>query len=200
MMTGMAADRHAGLCLMISAAALIAGLVVGCERDTPIAKLASAPENEPDQTFLDSRIVVTETGITSAIVAAESIGVYTDTGFTAVEGGVTIEFFDSGGAQTSTLTADRGEGWGLYDEVDSLIACGNVTVISTDGTKKMETGSSFTWKAGTRRVYADGLVRLITGDAVEEGVNFVANDDLSEYSMDDVSGEYGGGGFSLPDR
>lgn len=181
-------------------AAVIMAHFASCSREPSVSRIGDAPENEPNQQFSHSRIVITEVGVTSAIVQAESIQVFQATGYTAIEGGMIIDFYNKNGEQTSELTAGRGEVWGLFEKVDSLTARDNVTIVSTDGLKRMETASAFTWNAETRKIRADGLVKLITEDATEQGINFVATDDLSEYSMDNVTGEYEGSGITLPDR
>ena len=43
-------------------------------------------------------------------------------------------------------------------------------------------------------------MKLVTEDAVEQGVNFVANDDLSEYRMENVSGVFEGKDINLHGR
>lgn len=181
------------LCLVLSF-----GIISGCEEKTEYAEVSSVPVREPDQHFLMSRMVITENGITSAIVEADTVDVYADNDFTSIDGGIVMEFFDKKGEQTSTLTADHGGVWGLYEEVDSLKATGNVVIVSVDSTKRMETASSLTWISETRKIYADSLVRLATESGIEQGINFEANEDLSEYRMDNVSGEIEGSEFNLP--
>jgi len=176
--------------------------IVGCEKNTTVPKAAKPAVNEPDQTFLKSRIVITESGITNAIVQAESVKVYMDSGFTAVDGGVQIEFFNKKGEHVSTLNARQGQVWGLYDKVDSLKAIGSVTVVSTDKKKRLETPNSLIWIASTRMIFAERntMVKLTTEDAVEQGINFVANEDLSEYRMENVSGFYEKDTITLPGK
>ena len=174
-------------------AGLIAALVLaGCEQESTVTQLTEVQGNEPDQEFIDSRIVITEQGRTNAIVQAESISVFQNQNFTTFDGGITIEFFDDRGELTSSLKAGHGEVWGLYEDVDSLRARDNVEVVSADGAKRMNTDSSLSWSAQSRKIFADGLVTLTTSNAVEQGVNFVAKDDLSEYTMENVSGVYQG--------
>ena len=176
--------------------------VYGCDKKTTISEVKDIPGNEPDQEFLASRIVITEHGITNAIVQAESINVYSDKNLTSIDGGVMIDFFDNYGKKSSTLTAKKGNVWGLYDKVDSLKATGDVVIISADKDKRMETSSSLCWISSARKIYAprDSLVKLITNDGVEQGINFNAKDDLSEYSMENVSGVFEGEEISLPGR
>lgn len=178
-------------------AAMLILILGGCTREPSIATLDTVPDIEPDQQYRTARIVITEGGVTGAIVSADSINVFMDRNYTEIAGGMTIDFFDRDGEQTSTLTSDTGEVWGLYEEVDSLTARGDVVVVSADGLKRMETASAFTWVSATRTISADSLVTLITEDAVERGYNFVAADDLSEYRMDNVTGRYEGQGLPL---
>jgi len=174
----------------------------GCEKNTTISQVKNIPDNEPDQKFIKSRIVITENGITYAIVQAESVKVFVDSDYTSLEGGILIDFFNKKGEYVSTLTAQMGEVWGLYDEVDSLKAKNNVIIVSADKDKRLETSSSLSWISSTRKIYADrdSLVRLVTEDAVEQGINFVANDDLSEYRMENVSGIFERKDINLPGR
>ena len=176
--------------------------IIGCEKNTTISQVKNIPDNEPDQKFVKSRIVITENGITYAIVQAESVKVFVDSDFTSLEGGILIDFFNKKGEYVSTLTAQMGKVWGLYDEVDSLKAKNNVVIVSAEKDKRLETSSSLNWISSTRKIYADrdSLVKLITEDAVEQGINFVANDDLSEYRMENVSGIFERKDINLPGR
>ena len=175
---------------------------LGCEKDSSISQVKTVEENEPDQKFIKSRIVITENGVTYAIVEAESVKVYSDSDFTSLEGGILIDFFDRDGEFISTLTSDRGEVWGLYNEVDSLKAIDNVVIVSEENDKRLETPSYLNWIASTRQVYAEknSVVKLISGNSVEEGTNFVAKDDFSEYSMDNVSGTIESNDINLPGK
>ncbi len=176
--------------------------IIGCEKNTTISQVKNIPDNEPDQKFIKSRIVITENGITHAIVQAESVKVFVDSDYTSLEGGILIDFFNKKGEYISTLTAQMGEVWGLYDEVDSLKARNDVVIVSAEKDKRLETSSSLSWLSSTRKIYADrdSLVKLVTEDAVEQGINFVANDDLSEYRMENVSGIFKGKDIHLNGR
>ncbi|MFC1490867.1 hypothetical protein ACFL6K_06620, partial [Candidatus Latescibacterota bacterium] len=106
------------------------------------------------------------------------------------------------GEYISTLTSDRGEVWGLNSEVDSLKAIDNVVIVSSENDRRLETSSYLNWLSSTRMVYAEknSVVKLITENAVEEGINFEAKDDLSEYTMDNVSGTIEGNDIDLPGK
>ena len=176
---------------------LLLVITAGCEveENTP----APVDYTIPDQEFKDARIIITENGITSAIMAAKHVNVFEDENYTVIEDSIAIEFFDKEGVRVSTLTARNGEIWGLYEQVDSLKATGNVLIISEERKAKLET-ESIRWSAKTHMIYADGWVRLSTEDAVQEGEKFVATDDLKEYSMENVTGSIRREGISIPER
>ena len=57
------------------------------------------------------------------------------------------------------------------------------------------------WVAETHKIYAEGLVTILTEDGYEQGTGFVANDDLSEYEFTGpVTGEIRGENIKLFDR
>ena len=140
----------------------------------------------PEQQFRRTRIIITEQGVTTAALEADDIEVFNTRDYTVVRDSLRIDFYNRQGEHVSTLTADSGEIWGLYEEVDSLRAEGNVMIVSSDRDAHMET-PFIRWIAAEHRVYADSTVRLSTGDITEVGTGFVANDDLSSYTMQNVT-------------
>ena len=66
----------------------------------------------------------------------------------------------------------------------------------------METAHSLIWISSSHVIYGERgkSVKLITEGGVEQGINFVANDDLTEYSMEKVSGVLEGGDITFPGR
>lgn len=140
----------------------------------------------PEQQFRRTRIIITEHGVTTAAVEADDIEVFDTRDYTVVRDSLHIDFYNKKGEHMSTLTADSGEIWGLYEEVDSLRAEGDVVIVSTQRDARMET-PFLRWIATEHRVYADSTVRLSTGDITEIGTGFVANDDLSSYTMQNVT-------------
>jgi LPS export ABC transporter protein LptC len=172
----------------------------GCEKKSEISVVKNVPVVEPDQKFIKSRIIITENGLTSAIVEAESVKVFSNTKISTFEGGIKMDIFNKQGKHVSTLTAKRGEVYGLYEKVDSLKAKGNVVVVSDERKSKLETASSLVWILASKRIYADSLVKLTGENAVEQGINFTAKDDLSEYSMENVSGSFEGKDIKIPGK
>ncbi|MFC1606452.1 LPS export ABC transporter periplasmic protein LptC [Candidatus Latescibacterota bacterium] len=167
-----------------------------CEKE-PVP-LKGDPAELPDQQFEHTRIIITEGGKTSAVVEAERVDVYEDRSYTSAEDSIKIEFYNTDGDHVSTLTAQKAAVWGLYEHVDSLKATGNVVIISKERSAKMET-PGLLWIASHHKVFAD-TVKLSTDDAVEEGIDFEASDDLRSYTMKNVTGEIQGDDLEIPER
>lgn len=175
---------------------IVLQLISGCEEEQIPVRINY---NLPDQEFKNSRIIITEKGITTAIVWAHRASVFEDRNYTVIEDSIAIEFFNKEGEKVSTLTALSGEVWGLYEKVDSLRAEGNVVIVSDERKAKMET-SVIRWDANAHMIYADSTVRLSTEDAVQTGVRFVATDDLKSYTMENVTGVIQSEEIALPER
>ncbi len=141
----------------------------------------------PDQVFVASRFVVTENGLTSAMVRADSVLVWNDRAISEANGNLKVDFFSREGVRVSTLTADRGIVYGMTEAIDSLRATGDVVVVWHERNAMMKT-PFIRWIAATRMIYADSTVVLTVENAAERGIGFVAPDDLKSYSMRSVTG------------
>lgn len=175
-------------------------LALACGKNETIAEKVKLSDTEPGQSLYDSHIVITENGITSAVVQAESISVWADSNLTRAFGGLHVDFYNKKGEHISTMTSEKGEVFGLYTQVDSIRADGNVVIVSDEKKTRMEASSSLVWMASTRKIYSDSLVKLISESAVEQGIKFSAKDDLSEYTMENVSGHYNSDKLAIPGR
>lgn len=175
-------------------------LCAACGEESYIQSKKSTTDVEPDQILIKPHIVISEDGITSAIIESHVVEVYEDSNFTSLKDSVVIHFFNKEGEHTTTLTALYGKVWGLYETVDSLKAVGDVMIVSEEQNASLET-EEIRWIASTHKVYSDGLVTINSSDGFEQGTGFVANDDLSEYEFTGpVSGEIRGEKIKLFDR
>jgi LPS export ABC transporter protein LptC len=167
--------------------------MMGCGGEAPEpAEVPQAAVEEPDQVFLEPHMVITEGGVTKAILESGTVEVWEDRNYTALKDSVRIRFFNEKGAQTSTLTSSSGEIWGLYEEVDSLHAAGDVLVRSFKRDVTL-TSESLRWNRAAGLVYADDFAEIRTPQGYEQGYGFEAKDDLTEYQFRrQVRGEYHG--------
>ena len=174
-------------------------VLAGCSSDEEAIIQRTIGDTEPDQRLVSPRIVITENGQTSGIVTADSLAVIEKSDYTTLDGHVYMKFFNREGVHTTTLTARHGRLWGLYEHVDSLRATGNVIVVSREREERLET-EELRWIFQERNVYADGFVKITTKDGFEQGYGLVATEDLSSYSLREVSGEVRGSDFILPEK
>jgi len=173
--------------------ALIVSLFAGCGGEEPVQTKSRASESEPDQILTDTTMTIYEKGATAAVIEAGMVKLYEKQDFTSLEDSVTIRFFNKKGEHTTTMTAMRGEIWGVYDGADSLRASGNVVVRSEENEAFLQ-APAIRWVAADSLVYGDGMVRLNSENGYEEGTGFEAKDDLSEYRFrGPVTGEVRGG-------
>jgi len=186
-----------GILTMLSAAAV----ALSCGGDDSVRRLKSSAEPDPDQILIRPRIVISENGVTNAVLRANTVKVYEDSSYTLLQDSLTIFFYNEAGEHTSTLKAMNGEVWGLYEEVDSLRASGNVTIVSEEREALLEAPGAIRWLVSDHRIFGEGLVRLQTDSGYEEGTGFTAKDDLSEYEFTGpVSGEVRSKEIGLEDR
>lgn len=186
--------KKAGISVALAfVSALIVSLFAGCGGEEPVQKSAKASESEPDQILTDTTMTIYEKGATAAVIEAGMVKLYEKQDFASLEDSITIRFFNKKGEHTTTMTAMRGEIWGVYDGADSLRASGDVVVRSEENNAFLQ-APAIRWVAADSLVYGDGVVRLNSENGYEEGTGFEAKDDLSEYRFrGPVTGEVRGG-------
>ncbi len=190
---------HSGILAALMPLILVA---LSCEAGKEQVQTSVVRQREvvPDQVLYGTRITLTELGLTQAIIAANIVKIYEDSSYASLEDSVHIDFFDEEGVHTSTLTADKGEIWGMYGEADSLRASGEVVIRSEEENALME-APAIRWLTGEGTVYGVGTVKLTTENGFEQGVGFEAKDDLSEYRFrGPVSGEVRSEELNIIDR
>ncbi len=175
----------------IASGSFIAALTIlflfGACKEGPARKGGVGAPKGPDQVFADARFVVTENGLTSAVVRADSVLVWNERAVSEAIGNLKVDFFSREGARVSTLTADRGIVYGMTEAIDSLRASGNVVVVWHERNAEMKT-PFIRWIAAIHTIYADSTVVLTVENAAERGIGFAAPDDLKSYTMRSVSG------------
>lgn len=122
-------------------AALLAGLLAlaACDREPPPAGTADLPAGRadrppPDQVVEDGEHVITVDGVKQAVLRAEQLYFYNETG-TVIGDTIQVDFYDESGAFVSMMTALTGE---IDQRTQDMTATGNVFVRGTDATIKTE--------------------------------------------------------------
>jgi len=174
-------------------------LFSGCTKKTSTQTSAAAVSGGPDQLFVHARFVVMDKGLTSAIISADSVNVYTNVPHSEAAGNLVIHFFNKEGSQYSVLTARRGIVYGKTEAMDSLRAEGDVVITWKEKNARMET-PYLRWIALSRRIFADSTAVLTVNNALERGIGFEAPDDLKSYTMKKVSGYVQGQEIRYPGK
>jgi len=100
-----------------------------------------------------------------------------------VDSGIVVRFKGSQEYRASTLTADKAF---ANDRSKEMTASGGVVIENEKGVR-LET-DMLMWDGRRRRFRAPGFVRITNGTEVEEGIQLDANADLTEWTMQQVSG------------
>lgn len=150
---------------------------VGCHRGTEGETNADETKTYPDQELWDARIVFTDDERITTILQAEYIAIYEETGLTIADTAFQLDTFDKDGNHTSIITADSG----VVHGEDSLLAFGNVVVVSDSGvvinTERMY------WDKRSRTVRADTFVVLTTETDTLYGDSLISDEALENWQI-----------------
>lgn len=148
--------------------------------------LAEMPEYDGPLMEIDS---MTTLWSDSAVVRVKLVAAKEfeyDNGDKKFPNGVFIEFFNTEGEKTSSLTADRG----FYTKKENLYkAEGDVEVISYEKNEQLNTEELF-WKPDDQKIYTDKFVRIDTEDELLLGEGLTANQDFSSYKILKPRGDF----------
>lgn len=163
---------------------VLMGGAAGCEqRIRPSVIEGITGEEMPDQESWNSRIIVSNDGVISAVIKAGYIAVYNDKQVTMLEDGVHVDFYEEG-VITSTLISDRGE---VDDETQDLSGYGNVIIEGEDGTI-LET-EEIHWTNETERIHTEAFVKITSPEEIIQGYGMESDANLSNYTIYRVTGQ-----------
>jgi predicted lipoprotein with Yx(FWY)xxD motif len=108
---------------VVAVGVLMSCFIQSCTKEKP---KTVRHEVRPNQHFEKAHIIVTDAGVTTAIIESDSIDIFEDRGFTIAKDSVFVELFTKQGLRSSVLYADVARMWGLYENVDSMKTAGNV--------------------------------------------------------------------------
>ncbi len=173
---------------------------------------------EASQTIGGTRIVWAKSGRTSAVIRANTLRRYHDRSEIRLEDSVQVDLYDDDGKLAAIVRGDAGTirentrtaevdsgiiveflGTDAHyasvmtarsahadDRLKQVTARGDVRVVSESGVSLLT--NLLIWEGRRERFRAPGRVKLTNGPDIEEGENLVANADLTEWTMHDISG------------
>jgi len=159
-------------------------LLPGCEeRLKPAVSGESPTDAPPAQESWGTAVAFSDSGETRAILKAGHVSVYPERGYTILNGGVQVDFFDRSGAHSSVLTSDSG--W-VNDLTHDLEAIGTVKVVSDSGntirTERLD------WDNARRLIHSESYVTIKSPTEEIQGEGFESNEVLTRYRIFHVKG------------
>jgi LPS export ABC transporter protein LptC len=127
----------------------------------------------------------TERNLMKVLLKAKKINEFQN-GDSEFPEGIFIEFYDDTGKITSTLRANSA----YYNKAeDTWQGVGDVEVINLEKQQQLNTEELF-WKPATKKIFTDKFVTIKLEDRVIYGTSFEADQDLSNYAMKNLEGEF----------
>lgn len=102
--------------------------------------------------------------------------------------GIYIEFFDPTGTKTSTLRANTAH---FYKQENRWKGQGKVEVFNIEKGQQLHTEELF-WNPTQRKIYTDKFVTIKDQTDVIYGTGMIANQDMSNYSIKNITGTLSG--------
>lgn len=163
---------------------LVASFHTGCESKIkpPVTGSSIGQEVAAHESW-NATITFTDSGRVSAIVRAGHIAMYSTSGYTILDEGVRVDFYDDGENHTSVLTSDSGR---VNDRTEDLEAYGNVKVLSDSGTM-LKTTKLF-WTNATLRIHTPAFVEITSPTEHIQGYGLESDQFLKNYRIFRVTG------------
>lgn len=160
-------------------------LLSSCKNDLDRVAAVEVTADAPDRTTTNAEYFYSDSGITRNRLRAGRIDEYT-TGKeqrTEISDGLELVFFDARGRQGSVLTARRGRIWpdGRRMRVNE-----QVVFVNRKG-ERLET-EELTWIQDSARVHTDKPVKIVRKGDILYGRGLDAAEDLSEYTIREITG------------
>jgi LPS export ABC transporter protein LptC len=99
--------------------------------------------------------------------------------------GIYLEFYDETGKMTSTLKANTAY---YFKQENKWRGQGNVVIVNIDNEQQLNTEELF-WFPATKKISTEKFVTIVDHQDVIYGTGLKANQDLSNYSLKQISGE-----------
>ncbi len=153
----------------------------GEEKVQPFVNSQISGSEIPDQESWNSKIIFSRDGRLRAVLYAKHLMVYEKKRLTLIDG-VKINFYGRDGKKTSTLTSKRGK---VDDATKDMFAIDSVVAVNDSGVvlKTQE----LVWKNKTKKITTDKFVTIDDKTEHIEGYGMEANDDLSNYTIYNVT-------------
>jgi LPS export ABC transporter protein LptC len=159
-------------------------LLCGCEEKTKPSLIPLTQSDLPSQESWQSKVIVSDSARTKAILWAGHISVYKEQRYTLLDDSIHVDFFNELEEHTSVLTARRGK---VNDVTRDFEAHDHVVVVSDDGTV-LRTEHLF-WDNARRKIHTDAFVDIVSRTEHIMGQGMQADQGLKNYEIFKVTGQ-----------
>lgn len=164
--------------------AAVLSFIAGCDDKFRPTQTNVSTEDSPTQESWNSTVIFSDSGKTKAVMEAGHISVYSNKGYTLIDSGAKVDFFNDD-VKVSTLTGRRAK---IDDKTKDIEIFDSIKVINYEGSEL--TTQKLLWTNKTQRVSSDVFVRIVTPTEAIEGVGFESDQNLKNYKIFKVSGTF----------
>lgn len=164
---------------------LLIGITISsCENKFVPPKTDLKSEEIPEQESWNSSVAFSDSGKVKAILRAGHIMVFNKKGYTLIDSGAKVDFYKDK-VIVSTLTSKQGK---VVEPSKNIEIYDSVVVINKEGSI-LKTQKLF-WDNQTQRVSTDEYVKIITPKEEVEGIGFISDQNLKNYTIFKVTGTF----------
>ncbi|MGH7482111.1 MAG: LPS export ABC transporter periplasmic protein LptC [Longimicrobiales bacterium] len=170
--------------LVLACVALAALAVPACGGDeAEPAAVADYGGMNADQVMFNLRQWLTTNGVRRAELTADTGFVFPDSSVVELRG-VHLVMYDEAGLRTGELTSREGT---VNTRTESMVARGNVVVITVEGGRRIET-EELHYDPASDRIWSDVRTRIIEDGTSLTGTSFTANSSFQNVRLEGGTG------------
>jgi LPS export ABC transporter protein LptC len=171
----------------ITAAFLMAAMMVSCKNDMTTISAITPDEGQPTETARNIEVLYSDSGRIIIQLTAPLLKRFADEeAYMEFPEGLQLNFFDSLMNVKTTLTAQYGISW----EKTKIMEVKNDVVVNDFEKDEILNTEHLIWDQREQRIYSEVFVKRTTPDGVLYGDGFDADENLSEYILRNPRGVF----------
>ncbi len=159
-------------------------LFYSCENKFVPPKTSLNSEDIPEQESWNSSVAFSDSGKVKAILRAGHIMAFNKKGYTLIDSGARVDFYRDK-VIVSTLTSKRGK---IVEPSKNIEIYDSVVVVNNEGSI-LKTQKLF-WDNQTQKVSTEEYVKIKTPKEEVEGIGFISDQNLKNYTIFKVTGTF----------
>ena len=156
--------------------------LLSCENKMEPPRINFKAEDIPEQESWNSTVSFSDSGNVKAVLKAGHISAFKKKGYTLIDSGAKVDFYNKG-VKVSTLTSKRGK---VLEPSRDIEIYDSVVVVNQEGSI-LKTDKLY-WDNKTQKVSTDVYVKIKTPKEEVEGIGFLSDQNLKNYTIYKVTG------------